>query len=222
MKIKKFFITVIYMLSVFILIIALSSAVYSAPIKTAEKKDTSKEVPFSIEKFESKHYDIGFSAGFWLPGTITIEDVDADKKIGPLVRIFYDSYINPRFAAGAYFNYSSAVISYETLEADADFLEFGIALKPKFFIGPDMALKPGLNLGYRMANRELLIGYESADTNTKSKGLGVNFSVELQFMQNDNYIYFVESGFLTQPAGGNSDADVTWGPILYLTCGLTF
>lgn len=221
MKIEKFFIP-IYIFCVIVISTALSSAVYSAPKKTTVKKDIPAEVPVSYERFESKQYDIGFSAGFWLPGTITIEDVDVDKKIGPLVRIFYDSYINPKFAVGAYFNYSSAVLSYETLEADADFLEFGVALKPRFFIGPDMALKPGLNLGYRMANRELLIGYESADTNTKSKGLGVNLSVELQFMQNDDYIFFIESGFLSQPTGGNSDADVTWGPILYITCGLAF
>lgn len=222
MKIEKLFIPAAYILCVIFTVTVLSGVGYSAPKKTAEKKVVSIEAPYSTEKFEAKQYDIGFSAGFWLPGTITIEDVDADKKIGPLVRIFYDSYINPKFAVGAYFNYSSAVISYETLEADADFLEFGIALKPRFFIGPDMALKPGLNMGYRMANRELLIGYESPDTNTKSKGLGVNLSVELQFMQDDDYIFFVEGGFLSQPTGGNSDADVTWGPILYLTCGLTF
>lgn len=222
MKIEKFLIPAAYIFCLIFIVTVLHSSGYSAPKKTAEKKEIPVEVPYSTEKFEAKQYDIGFSAGFWLPGTITIEDVDADKEMGPLIRIFYDSYINPKFAVGAYFNYSSAVISYETLEADADFLEFGVALKPRFFIGPDMALKPGLNLGYRMANRELLMGYEAADTNTKSKGLGVNLSVELQFMQNDDYIFFVEGGFLSQPSGGNSDADVTWGPILYLTCGLAF
>jgi len=222
MKIEKFLIPAAYIFCLIFTVTILSSAGNSAPKKTTEKKVIPVETPYSTEKFETKQYDIGFSAGFWLPGTITIEDVDVDKKIGPLVRIFYDSYINPKFAVGAYFNYSSAVISYDTLEADADFLEFGFALKPRFFIGPDMALKPGLNLGYRMANRELLIGYESPDTNTESKGLGVNLSVELQFMQNDDYIFFIESGFLSQPTGGNSDADVTWGPILYITCGLTF
>jgi hypothetical protein len=222
MKIQKLFTWVIYTVCILFLITVLSYTGYSAPKKTAEKNDKPAEVPFSTEKFEAKQYDIGFSAGFWLPGTITIEDVDVDKEIGPLIRIFYDSYINPKFAVGGYFNYSSAVISYETLEANADFLEIGIAFKPRFFIGPDMALKPGLNIGYRMANRELLMGYEAADTNTKSKGMGVNLSVELQFMQKDDYIFFVESGFITQPTGGNSNADVTWGPILYLTCGLAF
>ena len=222
MKIKKLFIPVIYTVCILFIITALSYSGYPAPKKTAEKKDKPTDVPYSTERFEAKQYDIGFSAGFWLPGTITIEDVDVDKKIGPLIRIFYDSYINPKFAVGGYFNYSSAVISYETLEADADFLELGIAFKPRFFIAPDMALKPGLNLGYRIANRELLMGYEAADTNTKSTGMGVNLSVELQFMQKDDYIFFIESGFLTQPTGGNSDASVTWGPILYITCGLAF
>lgn len=200
----------------------LSSAGYSAPKKTAAKKDESKASGAGFEKFKSKKYDIGFSAGFWLPGTIDIEDVSVDKDIGPLIRIFADSYINPKFAVGGYFSYSTAVISYESVEADADFLELGISFKPRFFIEPDIAVKPGLNIGYRIAQRELLIGYESSDTDTSSQGLGVNLSVELQFMQPGDYIFFVEGGFITQPSGGNSDADVTWGPILYLTCGIAF
>jgi len=28
-----------------------------------------------------------------------------------------------------------------------------------------------------------------------------------------------ELGFMSQPAGGNSDVDVTWAPIFYLTVG---
>ena len=222
MKIKKLFIPVIYMSAVIILTTTLTYTGYSAPKKAVEKKDTPAAVPVSFEKFESKNYDIGVSAGFWLPGTISIEDIDVDKGIGPLIRIFVDSYINPKFAVGGYFNYSSATLSYEGLDANADFLELGIAFKPRFFIEPNMALKPGLNIGYRIANRELMYGYESPDTDTSSRGLGLNLSVELQFMQSADYIIFIEGGFLTQPAGGNSDADVTWGPILYLTCGLTF
>ncbi len=31
-----------------------------------------------------------------------------------------------------------------------------------------------------------------------------------------------ELGFITQPSGGNEDADVTWGPIFYLAFGYEF
>ena len=222
MKKNKLLTGAIYCLYIFFLTIALFSTGYSATKKAAVKTDEPVIIPMNYEKFESKKYDTGFSAGFWMPGTITVENIDLDKSIGPLIRIFGDLYINPKFAIGGYFNYSTATLSYESYEADADFLEFGVSFKPRFFIRSDMALKPGLNIGYRIANRELLYGLESPDTDTTSRGLGLDLSVELQFMQPQDYIFFIETGFLTQPTGGNSDADVTWGPILYFTCGITF
>lgn len=164
---------------------------------------------------QSREYDLGIEAGIFLPGTITIEDIDLDKDPGPLFRVFADMYVAPKFAVGAYGNYSSATLSKGDVEADATMWELGVSFKPKFMINPDTALKPGLNIGYRHSSIDI-DGFDPAD------GLGINLSVELQFAVNGGYIFFIDGGFLSQPVGGNSDADVTWPPILYICGGIAF
>ena len=54
-------------------------------------------------------------------------------------------------------------------------------------------------------------------------GLAVNLSVEFQYhLANSPAIPFLDIGFLSQPTGGNSDADVTWAPIFYLNVGAAY
>lgn len=169
--------------------------------------------------FTGKEYEIGLEGGVWLPGTIDIEDANVDKSAGPLIRVFADMYVAPKFLVGGYLNYSTATVEYAGYEADADFFELGIAFKPRFLLSPTTALKPGLNIGYRQSKRDRL-DVESPDVETDADGLAVNLSVELQFKLTGGYVFFIDGGFLTQPSGGNDDADVTWGPILYLCAGI--
>jgi hypothetical protein len=148
--------------------------------------------------FEQKEYDIGAAAGIWFPGTITIEDVDVDKTAGLLVRVFGDAYLMPKFAVGAYFNYSSAQLEKNpvtTLTSNATFWELGIALKPRFVLSPTIALKPGLYIGYRNSTRDKIAGFDSPDTDVSADGLGLNLSVELQILLNGGYIFFSRAVF---------------------------
>lgn len=176
--------------------------------------------------FEGKQYDIGIEGGMWFSGDITFDagdygSADVNKNTSLLLRAFADMYVAPKFAVGGYLNYTTGELEYGGVSADASFYEFGIALKPRLLLSPTMALKPGLNIGYRHLERDLLEG-ESSDTETSADGLGVNLSVELQFLLSGGYIFFVDGGFLSQPAGGNDDADVTWSPIIYLAAGICF
>lgn len=171
--------------------------------------------------FESKEYDLGIVLGLWLPGTIDVEGVSLDKTAGPLFRVFADAYLMPKFAVGGYFNYSSDDVEYGNYSAAANFYEFGISLKPRFIASPVVAVKPGLNIGYRKSTRERL-AIEPATTETDADGLGLNLSLEIQYLIDNDYIVFFEGGFLSQPAGGNADADVTWAPIMYIAAGLCF
>lgn len=164
---------------------------------------------------EEKSFDIGLGGGIWFPGTIKIEDVDVDKTAGFLVRVFGDAYLMPKFAVGAYLNYSSFDLESGPYKVDASMYEFGIALKPRFILSPTMALKPGLNIGYRHSS----VDEEGFDD---AQGLALNLSVELQIATGAGIDFFIEGGFLTQPAGGNDDADVTWAPIVYLAGGIVF
>ncbi|PKL16099.1 MAG: hypothetical protein CVV49_17995 [Spirochaetae bacterium HGW-Spirochaetae-5] len=207
------------LLTIFTIILLIPS-VLSAQ-KAGSKTAVKAEESVSGSGFESKDYDLGLVLGLWLPGTIDVEGVSLDKTAGPLFRAFADAYLMPKFAVGAYFNYSSATLEYGTLSASADFYEFGIALKPRFFASPVVAVKPGLNIGYRKSTRERLPG-ESLYAETDSDGLGLNLSVEIQYLIDSDYIVFFEGGFLSQPTGGNADASVTWAPIIYIAAGICF
>lgn len=181
--------------------------------KTYNKSPVVSKEPVNSAKFDAKNYDFGISVGMWTGGTVTIEDLDVDKDPGLLFRGFADAYLIPKFAVGCFFNYSSVDASYESYSASGDIYEFGISMKPRFFISPVVAIKPGLNLGYRKGQLE---GQDSIT------GLGINLSVELQYMMDADYILFFEGGFLSQPTGGNADVSVTWAPIIYFSAGLCF
>ncbi len=192
----------------------LVSMLFSYDLVAAKTKAVERDDDASASSFESKSYDVGLLVGAWLPGTIDIEGVSADKDMSLLFRVFADAYLIPKFAVGCYFNYSSASIESEGYEAiDGSFTEFGITLKPRFFISPQMAVKPGLNIGYRKTSVE---GLDDID------GMGLNLSVELQYMMSNNYIVFFEGGFLSQPTGGNDVVSVTWAPIIYVAAGICF
>jgi hypothetical protein len=121
--------TAVTLLTIFTVILLIPSVVSAqkAGSKTAVKAEESA----AGGGFEAKEYDLGLVLGLWMPGTIDVEGVSLDKTAGPLFRAFADAYLMPKFAVGAYFNYSSATLEYGTLSASADFYEFGIALKPR-------------------------------------------------------------------------------------------
>ncbi len=147
-----------------------------------------------------------------MSGTIDIEGVEADKDGSFLLRLFADMYVAPKFAVGAYINYSPA----EVEGYDGTAVEFGMGIKPRFFVSPEVSIKPGLNIGYRSTSIDAP-GVDDVD------GLAVNLSVEFQYhLANSPAIRFLDIGFLSQPTGGNSDADVTWAPIFYLNVGAAY
>lgn len=156
---------------------------------------------------EGKTFDLGASAGFWFGGNVVIEGVDVEKDGAFLLRLFGDSYLMPKFAVGAFFNFSP----YSQGGFDITMFEFGAALKPRFMVGPDVAIKPGLNIGYRFTTSDI----DAAEIN----GLGINASVEVQKAL-PGVIIFGELGFLSQPSGGNSSVEVTFAPIFYFTAGV--
>jgi hypothetical protein len=163
--------------------------------------------------FDNRERDIGISAGMWLEGDVYVGGIVDDyvtKDAGFLLRAFYDAYVAPKFAAGLYFNYASVTIE----GGDGSTTEFGGAFKFRFLATPTIAVKPGVNIGYRQL--------EADESTMDADGLGVNLSVEIQIDLQNNMIFFIEPGFLSQPAGGNEDFDITWAPIMYINAGICF
>lgn len=172
------------------------------------------------KSFTDRGSDIGLSGGMWLSGDIYVDIIedDIEKESSFMFRAIADTYLMPKFAVGVYFNYSAPSFSYYSMEGDATMTEFGITMKPRFVMGPRIAIKPGFNIGYRKFESDITIN----DKKLSIEGLGLNLSVEIQFMTSGNYIFYLEPGFLAQPAGGNNDTDVTFGPIFYILGGICF
>ncbi len=168
------------------------------------------------QSFDNPTYDLGASIGLWASGDIYFgwPDDYYEKDGSFLFRAFIDGYLMPKFATGVYINLSKVTIS--DFDEEGSMFEIGVSMKPRFMISPEAAVKPGLNIGYRTTDADSDIA--------ESEGLGINLSVELQYQppslkENGLYI-FLDTGFFSQPAGGNEDQDITFGPIFYIAAGV--
>ena len=161
---------------------------------------------FSQVDLKSKEYDLGFTVGYWMSGDVDISGYTAEKDGSFLLRRFVDAYLIPKLAMGAYLNF--APISQDG--GEFTMFEFGCSIKPRFFIKEDLAIKPGINFGYRTSSGDL-----------EMDGLGINLSVEVQKAMETMILSF-EGGFLSQPVGGDGWVDIAWAPIMYIGAGLTF
>ena len=159
--------------------------------------------------------EIGISGGLWMSGTMSVWDdgwdVDVDKSSSLMLRAILDKYVGNDFAVGLYINFSQ--IEAEDADIDGTMKEFGFAFKPKFYMSPTLAVKPGLNIGYRLITSSDIEDIE---------GLGVNFSCEFQFLNNKKPAFYIDLGFLAQPTGGNDYYNLTFGPIFYILAGVFF
>jgi hypothetical protein len=165
--------------------------------------------------FKNKTSDYGLAVGAWLGGEVYLEyyDVDINKETSILLQGFADFYLIEKLAMGVYVNYSSA--SFEETDETATIYEFGISIKPRFILsGGSLAIKPGIQLGYRGESVDI----KGADD---VKGFGVNLSIEFQFNIHSNIAPFGIIGFLSQPAGGSDDTNVTFAPIFYVGGGIS-
>ena len=92
-------------------------------------------------------------------------------------------------------------------------MTIGGTLKGRFALKGGTQLRPGVIFAYQITTVD-----EVDDIN----GLNVGFTFEAAFPLKDFNAIVAEIGFTTQPSGGNSDVDVTWSPIFYLTVGYEF
>lgn len=168
----------------------------------------SSSMIYSLD-MKSKEYDFGFTLGYWMSGDVTAGGGTGEKESSFLLRGFVDAYLMPKFAMGAYLNFSPI----DQYGYSITMIEFGVSLKPRFFMNDEFAIKPGLNIGYRTLSGE--------DEEAEADGLGVNLSVEVQKAMETMILSF-EGGFLSQPVGGNEWVSISWAPIMYLGVGLTF
>ncbi len=159
--------------------------------------------------------EFGISAGFWLSGDINVWneyiDFDVTKESSLMVRAILDTYVAEKLCVGLYGNYSPFTVE----DQDGTMIEIGGSIKPKLMLNPTIVCKPGLNIGYRKISAD-------QDQVDDIEALGVNLSIELQFLSESDYTFYIDGGFLAQPAGGNDYVDATFGPIMYILGGISF
>jgi hypothetical protein len=166
------------------------------------------------ETFPARTHDFGLSAGFLFEGSAYFAEADeySAHTEAVMVRIFYDRFIMEQLAFGVFGQTALTDFPRYTTDSGATLIEAGFSIKPRFFIGEKMAVKPGLNVGYRL--------YEADEEFVAGDGLGLNLGVEFQYDMGMAFLPFGEIGFLSQPWGGNEDTDITYDPILYLQVGI--
>jgi hypothetical protein len=116
---------------------------------------------------------------------------------------YYADAFAKNFAIGIFANFGSPW--YDGFE-ETSMTEFGPSLKWRFSV-KQLEIIPALYIGYR--------SYEG----NAGEALGINFSVKAQFPQ-DNFVPFVDFGFLSQPVGGNDDTDMTFSPVFVIGGGV--
>jgi hypothetical protein len=169
---------------------------------------------FAQDTFTARTHEIGISVGYLFEGSAYFAEPDrySAHTAGLMARFFYDRFIMDQLAFGLYGQAALTDFPRYTTDSGATLIEAGVTMKPRFFIGEKMALKPGLNIGYRY--------YDAEDDFVAGDALGLNFSLEIQYDMGADFLPFGEIGFLSQPWGGNEDTDITYDPILYFLVGI--
>lgn len=178
-------------------------------------------------ELEEKTYELGIAAGVLLPGDVyvSLHGDDVDRNANVMLRGFIDSYVVPKLALGAYVNFGTLNLEedidigfwgedeeYRIEKTGVTILELGGAIKHRFIVSPKFAIKPALNIGYRRF-------FGETDFSTWN-ALGINGSCEFQYKISDTLLGYFESGFLSQPSGGNVDTDITFDPTFFILLGV--
>ena len=118
---------------------------------------------------------------------------------------FYLAAFNKNFGIGVFANFGSPWYGWYE---EVSMTEFGPSFKFKINAGK-VVFVPSLYIGYR--------SYEG----DAGEALGLNLSVKVQYPL-EKIVPFVDIGFLSQPAGGNDDTDITFSPVFIIGGGIGF
>jgi hypothetical protein len=160
--------------------------------------------------------EVNFALGGQFGGDIYFDppDRDFDADGGVLIKLGLDYFTSETLGLGVYLSYGEG----EVISEDFDYIEIGFAIKPRLtredVIGSyDLLITPGFYVGYRKI---------SADSVDDIDGLALNLGIDIRLRFENGFAVFIEPGFITQPDGGNDDADVTFSPLGVFTVGVAY
>ncbi|MCX5754261.1 MAG: hypothetical protein NTW97_11600 [Candidatus Krumholzibacteria bacterium] len=170
----------------------------------------------SVGHAQEQQWNLTFKGGPLIPGTVTIDPPggDVDTDMGWLLNAYIDAMVAPKLSFGGFLLLAGTSASGGGTDSGATVATLGATVKGRFTLQNGMQLRPGLAIGYQMISGDAFDGVKGLD-------VGGIFEIVKPLANNKNALVG-EVGFITQPAGGNSDADVTFGPIFYLAFGYEF
>jgi hypothetical protein len=156
-------------------------------------------------------YSLNFKVGGLFAGKVNVGGLDIDTKMSPILKADLDGILMPKLSMGGYLLFTPVGI--EDLDEKFNTLSLGLTIKPRFALNDGLQLRPGVAIGYtRISNDDV--------TDDPSSGLNVGFQVELMKAINEKTGIVGEFGFISQPAGGTGDVEVTFTPTIYLMIGI--
>jgi hypothetical protein len=165
---------------------------------------------------QEQQWSLTFKGGLLMPGGVTIEGRDFDTNMGLLWNAYFDAMVAPKFSIGGFLQMAFPSVTALGDDYGVTVTTIGATMKGRFPLQSGWILRPGLAFGYQMTSTD-------APNADGVNGLGVGGMFEIiKPLANSKNALVGELGFITQPSGGNSDADVTWGPIFYFAFGYQF
>ena len=160
----------------------------------------------------------GAKLGVLMSGTAEINDIEVDQKSTYSFSLFSD------FPLGDYFHYGIAMdIMRMDWFADKDelhldeaetMLDVSLNFKATLpFAGKRFALRPGVGIGYGVMRRRE--GFNGTNY------LSLKAYTELAVMIGEKAV-LIDAGIWDAPTGGDSDTDITIGPLTFVRAGIAF
>jgi hypothetical protein len=171
----------------------------------------------SAANAQGQKWNFTFKGGLLMPGGVTVDPPgrDFDTGSGWLLNAYFDGMVAPKLSIGAFLLLSGPSVTVLGDDYGVTITTLGATVKGRFTLQNGMQLRPGLAIGYQMTSSD------AYSDNVNGLDVGGLFEVAKPLAGGRNALVG-EIGFITQPSGGNSDADVTWGPIFYLLFGYEF
>ena len=163
-----------------------------------------------------KKNEFSVSLGYMFEGELYAAEIDQYFSVGEtvLIRGEFNHFLIDRFGIGAYYTLGFPFYSYFYEEVTMH--EVGVVFKGRLNANDKFQIKPGLYAGYRAYSGEEFLGVGPGT------GFGLNVTAAFQYQLNEKIKPFIDLGIMTQPAGGNDESDITYGPTFQMSFGITF
>ena len=156
--------------------------------------------------------NVSVKAGLLMEGEMYADPPDeySDTDSGLMFQLNLETMLAEKLSAGVFYLRASTGSRGDSATINT----YGVTLKAHINRNSNVRIRPGIAIGYQTIDLDF-----EGDNIT---GLDISGFIEVAFSKVGKNDLIVELGFITQPAGGNKDADVTFGPIFYVTGGMSF